>query len=274
MTRGVMIYAFNNESIDYWAQAVWCADRVNRCLGLPVTIVTDEASQGSRICDHDMVFAVPSSGGMRVYDPERDQRADTWFNGNRFQSFDITPYEQTIVIDSDYVVASDQLNQLFDLPMSVTAIKDVYDITNRDSFRNYQLISNSKVGLHHWWATVLFFRKDRVSEHFFTLMQMIRENYRHYSNLYRFRPRPFRNDFAVSVALSVISGHVPDAATAIPWPMPNAGADVDITQKDQDLFELTYQCYKTQQPKRSLVSGQDFHFMNKKSLQNLYADPS
>jgi hypothetical protein len=274
MTRGILIYAFNNESIDYWKQATWCADRVNRYLDLPVTIVTDKNSQAERSCDHSVLFTESSVGGLRVYDPLKNQRADSWFNGNRFQSFDITPYDETIVIDSDYIIASNQLRTLFDLPVSVTSIRDVYDITNRDSFRNYQTVSNGKVGLHHWWATVLFFRRNRESEHFFTIMRMVRENYRHYSNLYRFRPSPFRNDFAVSISITAISGHCPSAVNPIPWAMANVGADVEIIQKNHDCFELSYLCYKTNQPRRLIISGQDFHFMNKQSLSNLYADPS
>ena len=274
MTRGILIYAFNNESIDYWRQAVWCADRVTLHLDLPVTIVTNEASQANRICEHQILFAESSAGGLRVYDPIKIQRADSWFNGNRYQSFDITPYDETIVIDSDYVVVSDQLRSLFDLPVSFTVMKDVFDITNRDSFQNYRNVSNSRVGLHHWWATVLFFRRCRESEYFFSIMQMVRENYKHYSNLYKFRPHPFRNDFAASIAITALAGHIPWATVAVPWSMANVGADVEIKQNEHDCFDLTYQCYKTQQSKRLMIKGQDFHFMNKQSLSKLYADPS
>ena len=42
--KGVLIYAFNNDKVDYFQQAVWCADRVNRFLDLPVSIITDTAS--------------------------------------------------------------------------------------------------------------------------------------------------------------------------------------------------------------------------------------
>jgi len=41
MTRGAVLFAFNNDRVDYVSQAQWSAPRINRHLGLPVTLVTD-----------------------------------------------------------------------------------------------------------------------------------------------------------------------------------------------------------------------------------------
>lgn len=274
MTRGALIYAFNNASVDYWKQAVWCGDRVNRFLGIPVTIVTDLESAAGRATAHGTILAKAQSGGTRVYNPVTDSRGVSWFNGNRYQSHDITPYDETLVIDSDYVVASDQLNILFDSNLDVTVIKNVYDITDRGSFRDYLTVNAAQVGLHHYWATIMFFKRTPVAGDFFSLLLMVRQNYQHYSNLYRFPSSPYRNDFAVSIAMTTLFGHLPQTVRSIPWSMASAGSDVEITELGQDLFELSYQCYDTKRPKRITVSGVDFHFMNKKSLSKLYATVS
>ena len=267
--KGVLIYAFNNASIDYFRQAVWCADRVNHYLNLPVTIVTDEVSINNRETTHSIVLSVAESGGRRVYNPSVSDRGDTWFNGNRFQSYDLSPYEQTIVIDTDYVVCSDQLLILFDLNLQVTAMKHVYDITGRDGFKPYQSISDSK-GLHHYWATVLYFDRSSMAQDFFVMMDMIKHNYPHYADIYRFRTQPFRNDFAASIALNTIYGHIPDAIPVIPWRMANVFSDVGITTEDQQTFELTYSVGKDNAFKRITTTGQDFHFMNKVELAKVY----
>jgi len=271
MTRGALIYAFNNTSVDYWKQAVWCGDRVNRFLGIPVTIVTDISSVAGRSTEHDIVISQAESGGSRVYNPESNAQGAVWFNGNRYQSHDLSSYDETLVIDSDYVVCSDQLGILFDSGLDVAVIKDVYDITNRNSFQNYLTINANRVGLHHHWATVMFFKKSAMARDFFNLVAMVRQNYHHYSNLYRFPSSPYRNDFAVSIAITTLSGHVPHAVKSISWSMANAGSDVDIAEVDPDRFELTYQCYQSKKPKRIQITGVDFHFMNKKSLATLYA---
>jgi hypothetical protein len=265
--KGILIYAFNNKSINYFRQAVWCANRVNKYLNLPVTIVTDDESIGNTKHTHNIIISRAESGGYRVFNPGIDSSADVWYNGNRFQSYELSPYDQTIVLDSDYIVCSDQLLTLFDTTIEVTAMKHVYDITNRDQFLPYKSISDGR-GLHHYWATVLYFRKGQTSQDFFNLLTMIKENYIHYSNLYSFRTTPFRNDFAVSIALNTIYGHIPDAIPVIPWRMANVFSDVEISTDDQEIFNLGYRVenkYRTVQ-----VTGQDFHFMNKNSLAKLY----
>lgn len=269
--KGVLIYAFNNARVDYFRQAQWCADRVQRYLGLPVTIVTDQSSQQERSSQHDIVYAEPQVGGERIYNPNKSHAPDVWINGNRFQSWDLSPYDETIVLDSDYVVCSDRLLTLFDSPISVTAIQNVYDVTGRDDYAPYRWIS-SRRGLHHYWATVLYFKRDQISQDFFIMMDMIRNNYRHYSQLYGFALSPFRNDFAASIALSTVYGHLPDAIPEIPWNMANVFSDVEITQVEDDTFDLYYTMDLETKHCRTRISGQDFHFMNKVGLATLYAD--
>jgi hypothetical protein len=265
--KGVLIYAFNNARINYFRQAVWCANRVTKFLNLPVTIVTDPASAEPDACPHDIIYTEASSGGTRVYSPTISTRGDTWFNGNRYQSFDLSPYDQTLVIDSDYIVCSDQLLTLFDSNIEVTAMKHVYDVTNRDQFLPYKFISKN-LSLHHYWATVLYFTKSSIAQDFFKIIAMVRENYQHYSDLYQFASSPFRNDFAVSIALNTLYGHIPEAVPVIPWRMANVFSDVEISSEDQETFNLTYTV--NDKLKKISMAGQDFHFMNKNSLEKLY----
>ena len=44
MTKGVLIFAFNNSEIDYVSIAAYAAKRVKQFLNLPVSIVTDQSS--------------------------------------------------------------------------------------------------------------------------------------------------------------------------------------------------------------------------------------
>lgn len=265
--KGILIYAFNNESINYFRQAVWCADRVTKYLNLPVTIVTDEASIGNSKCVHNIIISHAESGGYRVFNPGTNSNSDMWYNGNRFQSYNLSPYDQTIVLDSDYIVCSDQLLTLFDTSVEVTAMKHVYDVTNRDQFSPYVSISDSR-GLHHYWATILYFRKGQIAQDFFDILTMVKQNYLHYANLYSFRTAPFRNDFAVSIALNTIYGHIPDAIPTIPWRMANVFSDVELSTVDQVTFNLSYNV--DDKPRIVSMTGQDFHFMNKRSLAKIY----
>jgi len=41
MTKGILLFAFNNGTVDYYKMAVATAKRANQFLNLPVSVVTD-----------------------------------------------------------------------------------------------------------------------------------------------------------------------------------------------------------------------------------------
>jgi len=266
MTRGILIFAFSNEKIDYLQQADWVATRANIYLDLPVTIVTDNKSINGRKFSHNIILSDALSGGQRNFRHRDQGKTGTWYNANRFQSYNLSPYDETIVIDSDFVINSDQLLLLFEFGHDVMCHRDVYDITGRDGFSPHDTFGKFK--FPHYWATVLYFKKSNTAEQMFDLMTMIKDNYRHYSNLFKFISSPFRNDFVVSMALSILYGHNLSSIPTIPWPMPSAYDDVELEQLEETKFRISYLKYVNgnKKPYNSIISGSDFHFINKFAL--------
>lgn len=267
MNKGVLIFAFNNEKLDYFKQANWVGNRVNKFLDLPVTIVTDEKSAAPTM--HNVVYKEAILASKRNFDISKQDFVGNWFNANRFQAYDVSPYDETIVIDSDYIVNSDQLNLLFKSPHDFLCHRNVYDVANKNSLEPYQTFGQVK--FPHFWATVLFFRKTKVAESIFNLIQMIKENYSFYSKLYKFSPSPFRNDYAVSIAMSIIYGHRLDAVPYIPWNLPTAVTDIMVDMVDEETFEIKYDKYYRNKvrPMRALISGHDFHCLNKIAMEKM-----
>ena len=98
---------------------------------------------------------------------------------------------------------------------------------------------------------------------------MIEQNYDHYANLFHFSARPFRNDYAVSMALLLVNGgEYPDCA--IPYPLINVPDSCNI-ELDEDTWKLEYTLYENEQlkPKRITVKDQDLHIMGKRNLETL-----
>lgn len=267
MSRGVLIFAFNNDKLDYFKQANWVADRVEKFLGLPTTIVTDLASASET--PHHTVIKEAIQATRRNFDINEKDMVGEWYNANRFQSFDVTPYDETIVIDSDYIVNSDKLNLLFDQPYDFLCHRNVYDVANKNSLAPYQTFGQTK--MPHYWATVLFFRKTDFAANMFNLIQMIKENYAFYAKLYKFSANPFRNDYAVSIAMSIAYGHRIDAIPSIPWNLPTAVTDIRISEKGEDEFELIYdKHYRNKvRPMRTVIKGEDIHCLNKISMEKM-----
>ena len=117
MMRGVVIFAYNSGEIDYQAMAAWSAGRIATHLNLPTTLITDSVPADSAAFE-DVVITTAEAGGTRYFSDIGDNV--TWFNGNRMDVYNLSPYDETLVLDADYVVCSDQLNVLFDIPEDFT----------------------------------------------------------------------------------------------------------------------------------------------------------
>ena len=113
MTAGALIFAFNNEQTDYVAMAEWSARNIRRWLNIPTAIVTDVNPRDQRLRGFDQVIsATASAGGTRWF--EDYQATVTWHNAGRTDAYTLSPWDQTLVLDADYVVASGQLKILLD----------------------------------------------------------------------------------------------------------------------------------------------------------------
>jgi len=248
MNRGVLIYAFNNGEIDYEAMARWNAKRIKQFLGLETTIISN--------LEH------ASAGGTRTFDGVRSQ----WLNASRANAWNDSPYDETIVIDADYIVNSDILLTLFDMPQSFLIHQTVSDVTGRNAFRGQTDFGQLK--FPQSWATVFYFNRESQNKVIFDIVKTIKENYSHFAETYKFAHKPFRNDYAFSIALGIVGGHVLSYTRTIPWPLATASTDVKVSVED-DVIHLSYD--KRNKTVRSQAKGLDIHVMHKKSMEAISA---
>jgi hypothetical protein len=122
-----------------------------------------------------------------------------------------------------------------------------------------------------WWATVMMFRKSPTAQYIFDCMEMIKNNYQHYRELYGITERNYRNDYALSIALGIVSGHTLKV-DSIPWPLMSVMPDTELARinLDPEVWELRYNDAHNK-PKRAGFVGQDFHAMGKKYLEAVIA---
>lgn len=265
MTRGALIFAFNNEKTDYLAMAAWSAERIRSHLDIPVAVVTDctdhRRTQGF---DH-IIHAGATSGGTRWF--EDYESSVTWHNAGRVDAFNLTPWDHTLVLDADYVVCSDHLNRLWDTNADFLCHKDAWDTKT-----GKPLAGLNTFGQHHmpmWWATVMCFKKTNFSQYVFDAMTMVRENWQHYRDLYNIDRPTYRNDFALSIALGIVSGHT-NSVDEIPWDLASVLPDTKLTQLDEDYFAMEYTDSRGV-PRTVGISGTDFHAMGKAHLEKIIA---
>ena len=65
-------------------------------------------------------------------------------------------------------------------------------------------------------------------------MNMIKSNWRHYKDLYHITGTNYRNDYALSIALGLVSGHTLKV-DSIPWPMPSVLPNTELSKVDKNV---------------------------------------
>lgn len=265
MTTGVLIFAYNNEHIDYLAMANWSAKNIRRHLGLPVAVVTN-AVPPAHYKFEQTIYADTQSDHTRKFTDI--PKSVTWYNGNRADAYALSPWSQTLVLDADYVVASNQLVNVLDIKQDFVAYKTAYDVTGNLMFDENNVFGRNRMPMS--WATAMMFRRSLQAEMIFDCMNMIKQNWNHYCNLYGVIRRTYRNDYALSIALNIVSGHT-QVYPAIPWQLASVSHEHTLTQLDQDQYRVEY----TQDNKpRYITLNHDFHAMGKAHLGAIVANNS
>lgn len=253
MTTGALIFALNNEKIDYASMARWSARNIERHLGIPTHIVTDQE--------------------VEVKDTNSRWFGDfnttvMWHNQSRVNAYELSPWDRTLVLDADYVVAGDQLKLLLDVDQDFLAHRWAYDVTAKDNFAGYNYFGNHQMPM--WWATVMMFRRSIHARHIFESMTMVQNHWHHYRKLYKFSNHSYRNDYALSIALGIVDGHTLDHA-GIPWDLASLTTEHKLTQLGQDEFRVDF-LNSEQKPRWTKLKNQDFHAMGKQQLGEIIAN--
>ncbi len=249
MTTGALIFAYNNEQIDYVAMANWSALNIRRHLGIPTTIITGE----------------PQGNNKRHFS---DVGHVTWHNLNRMDAYRLSPYDQTLVLDADYVVASNQLNTVLESAEDFLCHRWAYDVTGENNFTGLNYFGQHR--MPQWWATVMMFRRSKSAELIFGMMQMIRDNWQHYRHLYGNSVETYRNDHALSVALNTVNGHQQNIP-GIPWNLASLVPEHSLEQLKPDEYQIKF-VNSENTLRRVDIKNFDFHAMGKKHLGEIVAN--
>jgi len=278
-SKGIVIFAYNS-TFDYVKIANVCAAltkrfpmfRQYRAAGhpgsisikpLPVTLITDEfgaLQADNTIFDNIIVHSVQGEN-KRLFRTTHDESTKQimWKNLSRADVYDLTPYDQTLLLDCDYLMFNNKLLNLFKTETEFTCFKDVHDMTGMNTFHNDTKLSPYSIPM--LWATAVYFRKSPFSKSVFDVMKLVKENYLYYSKLYGFKAVPFRNDFALSIAYHAMSGYGLDEL--IPYKLTTLSSTVDVV----DFRESGALLYQFKDKEQRLHTGRskeiDLHVMNK-----------
>lgn len=258
MTRGVLLFAHNNQQVDYGLMAYWCAVRIDRYLAVPVSLVTDSVT--ALALDHtrlnwreafDQIILQDSLATQtkRYGDPGNQL---TFHNLDRVDAYALSPYDETILMDTDIVIQTDTLSKLWNSAEDYLVCDrstDLYGQTNPE----FQWVSDCSVKFY--WATVFYFKKSQASEIFFNTCKWARIHYNWLSYIYELPAGPVRNDFVWSIALHTLG----NPASTMPWNLLHSNFEDRV-------IDMTSTGVKFLTPNGLCKVLQDVHVFNKFDL--------
>lgn len=273
MKKGILIFAHNNRDVDYALMAIISAGLAKKHLNVPATLVTDKFtkewmekskiySKAESIFEKIILVEKPSDNNTRLLYDGNSSKTVPFNNSNRSSAYELTPYDRTLLIDSDYLIFSDRLKNYWDLPNSVMISSAMNEITgDRIGFADKHV---SETGVPLYWATTVMFSKDTESRLFFDLVNYIRINYNYYADLFRFSPTQYRNDISFSVAKHILSGFETDKNSNLPPILTVLDKDlIHSIENDKIRFIVNS---NNETSIISMVSKTDIHIMNKQSI--------
>jgi len=271
MSKGVLLFAFNNESINYIKQAIFCANRIKKYLDLPVSLVTDvDTSELKEHFDTVINLNQKTFKNTKTYrDGSLGKRVLSFKNSGRELSYDLTPYEQTIVMDTDYIIANDKLLNCFDHQKDLLLYNDATHLGIHDNTSEFKRISDTSIPFY--WATVIYFKKNEINEIFFNLIKHIKDNYMHYRGVYQFKNTVYRNDFSFSIAVHILSGYIEGGFVGT---MPgkkfySIDKDILLNIVDDEFTVLLEKADRLGEYTLTKFKGSNLHVMNKFSLERV-----
>jgi hypothetical protein len=284
MTRGFLIYAHNNAGIDYGVTALCAALMIKANLAdHAVCLVTDSGTldalrrdHGDALVDHAFEHVVlepwrrvADGATARSYQDTRSTRHSLpWYNGTRPSAYGHSPFEETILIDSDYLVMDRSLDLAWGGLPDVMINRAARSLDHAPPAEAERRLDS--LGIDMYWATVVYFRKSETARILFDLVAHVREHYEFYRHLYGFPGRLYRNDYAFSIAAHVLNGFSQgDVIAPLPVPTLLTSFDTDeligVPARNEAIF-LIGDPAEEHRFRVTRTRGLSVHCMNKFSL--------
>ena len=281
MSKGIIIFAQNNEYINYAEQACACAGYARKNLSLfdEICLITNTETLKpnkkliNKYFDNVIVSDSFQPDNVRLFkDTTHVTEYAPFKNMGRSEVYNLSPYDETLVIDADYFIMNNVLDQVWDSENDVMINCKYRDVSERHK-ENIEYLDNFSIPMY--WATVFYFKKSDFAENLFTLISHIKHNYKYYYYLYNCSGNLFRNDFAFSMALHILNGSVAFDVPSLPFNYLNNSFDLDDIYRVNSHNDIIMYCADAERITNHILSrfkNMDIHIMNKKAIERFIDD--
>jgi hypothetical protein len=264
-TKGILIFAKNNEQFNYIKQAEVAGVMAKHFLDVPVSLITLETDYKDNTSDiWDKVIYlddVEVVNGRGVIVNGKRERI-TWYNLDRLLAYDLSPYDETILIDGDYLIQNSVLSNVWGNVEPMLMNTDSRLPSKQQEHIYEKVITDGYPKIH--WFTVCYFKKCEQTEQWFTLAKEIRENNDFYSTTFNSPYTFYRNDLTAAIASHVINGYTDGWIKPLPTRQINSYAPENIIDINKGSITIN----TTEGPVR--LKDTNVHLLNKIEIENNY----
>lgn len=280
MTKGFLMFAHNNEEIDYLKLATINAYLIKQnCDIHDITVVTNQHSYDYTVGELGKEFVHNAISNIVITEKDKNfKRANNrlykdtshtskplpFYNVDRCDAYNISPYDETLLIDADYLILSNSLNSCWGHNNELMMNWSFQDImSERDDPTLKRL---NPTGITMYWATVVYFRKSDFVEQFFKTVEHVRDNREYYQDVYKWPGNLYRNDYSFSVAAHMMGGFKDKGIEQLPVPHLYKTFDTDDVHSAPAKNELVFYLEKPRSLGDFILCrwrGLDVHVMNK-----------
>ena len=244
LSKGVLILYSESAQLDYKSLSDTCARLAEKHLDVPASVIE----------------ITPTQRNFRTFRyPNGELEGTEWNNIGRYDALNLSPYDETILLDCDYIVQNNNLANYFGSDHDFICHNHSWDVTGNNLFRHDLYMTLNWFEMR--WATVCYFRKTEHTKRLFDLWRSVYENYEYYANLFGFSKKPFRNDFALSIAHQICGGYANTGT--FNYDLPALSSSDSILDYNNGRWLLKYEYRDSHNVIR--YTG-DLHVMNKRSL--------
>lgn len=195
MSKGFVVLAQNNDVDDYLKMAYALAISLRNSQPTPVSI--------SLITDKKVSKKIKSVFDQVLILPKDNAKQSSWKIENRTKIYGISPYDETIVLDVDMLVLTDissywDILKKYDLYFTSKVLTYRGEPITKDNYRRVFTTNN----LPNLYTGMHYFKKSEFAENFYTLMEIITNNWQEFYSKFLTKNCPKNPSMDVTAALT------------------------------------------------------------------------
>jgi hypothetical protein len=169
MTKGIVVLAQNNATDNYVEQAALLAMSLHTYNDVPISLITNDQVPKEYVSLFDKIIPIPFGDSAKVSD---------WKIENRWKIYHASPYDQTIVMDTDMLVL-----QNIDVWWDFLSNYEVFYTSNvltykgetaNTSYYRKTFIDNE---LPNLFCGLHYFKKSDFAQQFYTWLELVVNNW-------------------------------------------------------------------------------------------------